>query len=251
MRKKYLFEYDMVFITILSVVLFIIPSLVVYGYYLVTREQSLNFLDQYFLNNIISDNIFRMIFTYLLFLVFIFLWMVLHEIIHGMFYIIKGAHKENIIYGAALEKGVFYCRCGEYIFKENIMTSLLAPFILIGLVTVILGMLFHSYLLMILSVVNISGAAGDIAVFIFFLNQKDPNLRFMEFGDSLTFVIESYDDLSLTNDKGVIFIKEIQSDSELPMNDNRHKIQISRGSYAIIFLFIILIAGLLAMSYFL
>ncbi len=250
MRRKFLFEYDMTFITILSVVLFIIPSLIVYGYYLLTRGMSLNFIDRYFVKVFSQDiSISRMIFTFVIFFVILFLWMVLHEIIHGIFYVRKGANKKNITYGAALEKGVFYCRCGEYVYKETVMTSLMAPFILIGVVTLILGMILHSYLLLILSIANISGAAGDIAMFIFFLDQEDKNLKFIEFGDTLTFAIESYEDLSQKHNKGVKFVKEVMNDNELPVNDNSKKVNISVGSYVIVFLILLLMGIMWFLGY--
>jgi len=252
MRRKFLFEYDMTFMTILSVVLFIIPSLVVYGYYLLTRGKALNVVDSFFIK-VFSDDIStsKMVLVYVIFIVIMFLWMVLHEIIHGIFYVYKGANKKNITFGAALEKGVFYCRCGEYVYKETVMTSLLAPFLIIGVITLFIGMLIHSYLLMILSVINISGAAGDLAMFMFFLDQHDKNLRFIEFGDTLTFAIESYEDLSQKHNKGVVFKKEVFNENELPVNDNSKKISISAGSYVIVFIFILIIAILVSLAYFL
>ena len=86
MRRKFLFEYDMTFMTILSVVLFIIPSLVVYGYYLLTRGKALNVVDSFFIK-VFSDDIStsKMVLVYVIFIVIMFLWMVLHEIIHGIF----------------------------------------------------------------------------------------------------------------------------------------------------------------------
>ena len=99
MRRKFLFEYDMTFITILSVVLFIIPLIIVYGYCLLTRGMSLNFIDRYFVKVFSNDiDISRMVLTFVIFFVILFLWMVLHEIIHGIFYVRKGANKKNITY---------------------------------------------------------------------------------------------------------------------------------------------------------
>lgn len=249
MRRKFLFEYDMTFITIMSVVLFIIPCIIVYGYYLLTRNMPLNVVDQYFVNGIKSENLYQMVFVYFLFMVLMFLWMVLHEIIHGKFYVLKGANKKNITYGAALEKGVFYCRCGEFIYKENVMMSLMAPFTIIGVITLVIGMIIHSYLLIFLSVVNISGAAGDIVMFFFFLDKKeDKNLRFIEFGDTLTFCLESFEDLSKTHNKGVKFSREIYNDSELPVNDNSKKIQVSKGSYIVLIFIVVLFSVLFGLS---
>ena len=125
----------------------------------------------------------------------------------------------------------------------------MAPFTIIGVITLIIGMVIHSYLLMFLSVVNISGAAGDIVMFFFFLDKKgDKNLRFMEFGDTLTFCIESFEDLSKIQNKGVKFIKEIYQESELPVNDNSKKIQVSKGSYVVLILVVVIFSILFGLS---
>ena len=248
MRKKYLFNYDMTFITILSVVLFIIPSAVVYGFYLISRDRELFYPERYVIDLISKDmNIYYILGLAIFVIVVFFLWMVLHEVIHGIFYQLKGAKSKNVIYGMELEKGVFYCRCSEFIYKENVLLSLLAPFILTGVVTLIIGMAINSYLLIFLSVANISGAAGDISMFSFFLELQDPNMKFMELGDTLTFVIESYDDLSKVKNKGVIFVREVE-DYEIK-NDNSKKMNISVGSYVIILLTILLIIGLVLLKY--
>ena len=80
-------------------------------------------------------------------------------------------------------------------------------------------------------------------MFIFFLDQEDKNLRFIEFGDTLTFAIESYEDLSQKHNKGVKFVKEVLNDNELPIND------ISAGSYVIVFLIILLMGILWFLGY--
>ena len=77
-------------------------------------------------------------------------------------------------------------------------------------------------------------------MFMFFLDQHDKNLRFIEFGDTLTFAIESYEDLSQKHNKGVVFKKEVFNENELPVNDNSKKISISAGSYVIVFIFILI-----------
>ena len=64
------------------------------------------------------------IFSYLDFrcLILYFFWMFLHEFIHGIGFYVSGAKHKNIVYGANLEKGIFYCMCKEKISKKGIMT---------------------------------------------------------------------------------------------------------------------------------
>ena len=60
--------------------------------------------------------------------------------------------KNNITYGIALEKGVLYCMCKQPTSKKVIMTSLLFPFTIIGIFTLIIGTSLNSYYLVLLSI---------------------------------------------------------------------------------------------------
>ena len=128
-------------------------------------------------------------------LVLYFLWMFLHEFLHGLgFSLSKGINHRNIVYGANLEKGIFYCMCKELISKKNIMISLLFPFTFIGIFTFFLGLLINSPVLVILSLFNVAGCAGDLAMFISFL--KLPSFRYVDLDDCTGFVLVSMNDLS-------------------------------------------------------
>lgn len=226
--KTYIVEYNMVYIMILSVVLLIIPVLMTWAYY---RFTSASF-------DFNLDNLSGFV-SYTLLFVLMILWMVLHEIIHGIAYQVNGAKKENITFGVALEKGIFYCKCGEFINKKNIIISLLSPFILIGVITLIIGYLINSFTLIFLSIVNISGAAGDLAMFGFFIKQ-DKDLRFKELGDSTTFCLKTKDDLS--NKKFIsVRIKKVVTDEKEIEEEKSKKINITKASWAILIVFILLI----------
>ena len=226
--KTYIVEYNMVYIMILSVVLLIIPVLMTWAYFKFTSASfDFNF-----------DNLSGFV-SYTLLFVLMILWMVLHEIIHGIAYQVNGAKKENITFGVALEKGIFYCKCGEFINKKNIIISLLSPFILIGVITLIIGYLINSFTLIFLSIVNISGAAGDLAMFGFFIKQ-DKDLRFKELGDSTTFCLKTKDDLS--NKKFIsVRIKKVVTDEKEIEEEKSKKINITKASWAILIVFILLI----------
>ena len=159
MEKEYFFEYKMGFMMTVSTIITIIfvagPALL---------------MSAFWDNNKFYGLFAGKISTLIIAFVVMFLWMVLHEILHGTFYILGGAKRKNITYGAALEKGIFYCRCGEYVNKKTIMRSLMAPFTIIGVITLIIGIIAKQWWLVMLSGMNIGGAGADLCMFFFFLN---------------------------------------------------------------------------------
>ena len=127
-------------------------------------------------------------------LILYFFWMFLHEFIHGIGFFVSGAKHKNIVYGANLEKGIFYCMCKEKISKKGIMISLFFPFIFIGIITLVIGLLINNPILIILSLLNIAGCAGDIAMIVSFV--KLPSFSYVDLDDCTGFVLVSKDDLS-------------------------------------------------------
>ena len=141
--------------------------------------------------------IFRMgLFPYLNFecLILYFFWMFLHEFIHGIGFYVCGVKHKNIVYGANLEKGIFYCMCKEKISKRGIMVSLFFPFVFIGVLTLIIGLVINNSFLIVLSLLNIAGCAGDIAMIISFV--KLPSFSYVDLDDCTGFVLVSKNDLS-------------------------------------------------------
>ena len=224
-EKEYFFEYKMGFMltvsTIISLVFIIGPAFLIYYLW--------------------GDNHLYLLFTgktsmLIIAFVVMFLWLVLHEIIHGVFYILGGAKRNNITYGAALEKGVFYCRCGEYVNKKTIMSSLMAPFTIIGVITLIIGFITKQWWLVLLSGMNIGGAGADLCMFFFFLKRKD-DVMFMEYGDSLFFSLKTSEDLE---NKEFKCVKLIDKDN-VPANDNKFRLVISKGSYIVFGIIVLLL----------
>ena len=234
-KEKYIFTYDMLFMNVVAFLLIgvmVLVSFIIFGIFDIELNISLDFSSgKYFVN---MFSVF----------ILIFLWMVLHEIIHGTFYILNCADRKNIFYGAALEKGIFYCKCGEFVTKKNKMISVIAPFVLIGVVTYILGIIINSPLLIILSVFNISGAAGDLTMFCFFLKRYN-DIKFKEIGDSSTFCLETSEDFSNKKFLGVKMVKKVTDKHEIEEPRDK-KITITKGSWGfIIFMGIILVLNLL------
>ncbi len=228
-EKEYFFEYKMGFMLTFSVILSIVAIFV--PWYLMFRFWDDNHLFQLF-----TENVSHLIIAF----VVMFAWMILHEILHGTFYILGGAKKKNITYGAALEKGVFYCRCGEYVNKKTIMMSLMAPFTIIGVITMIIGFITKQWWLVILSGINIGGAGADLCMFFFFL-KRNKDVKFMEYGDSLFFSLKTTEDL---DNKKLLVVKQIDKE-KVPANDNKSRLVISKGSW----IYLLVIAIILGLSY--
>ena len=93
----------------------------------------------------------------------------LHELLHGLGYLIGGTKRENIIYGMALEKGILYAMANQELDKKNILISLQMPFVVIGVITYIIGAIISSPLLVTLSIINLMGAAMDLVMFFYIL----------------------------------------------------------------------------------
>ena len=215
----YTYELDMVFLNILSLVIFgVVWGLIIFitrGGYLWNSEH-----------------------TGFLFISMI-LWLMLHEVLHGIgFSLFPEVNKKNIVFGMALEKGVFYCMCKQKITKKVILTSLLFPFTIIGVVTLIWGLIIHSYFLVILSIINISGAVGDLVMTCYFL--KVPNdVIYLDLDDSTSFTVLSDKDLSKIKVRGIRLKTSGKYKESMDAKDRR-KIVISKTSYIVLGVLVLL-----------
>lgn len=219
-KKYYIYEMNLNILNILSLVLF-------FGMLLLTY-----FLYQFhILNN----------WDYPVGLIFVLMipYLILHEVIHSIFYVLFGADFKNITYGAHLEKGVLCCLCKQKITKKNILFSLMAPFVLIGVVTYIIGVVIDSPLMISLSIVNISGCAGDLIMFFDFLGVKD--FQYSEFDNPTAFALYGNEDLKKKKLFGLTYLEEAKN---LKIKDLK-KLTISKTS--IIGFLIIVILGILWM----
>ena len=140
--------------------------------------------------------------------ILMFLYLMFHEVCHGIGYIIGGAKSKNIKYGICLEKGILYAMCMQEISKKNILISLQMPFMLIGVITYIIGIIFNIELLTFLSIVNIMGASLDLAMF-FYILRLPKDIIYSESGENDEFVLISEEDLSK---KKSIFFKMVKKE---------------------------------------
>ena len=222
MKKKvnyYTYELDMIFLNILSLVIFG----VVWGIVMFISHGE-------FMWDGASSG---------LLLLLMILWLMFHEVLHGIgFSLFPEVKKKNIVFGMELEKGVFYCMCKQKITKKVILTSLLFPFTFIGVVTLIWGMLIHSYLLVMLSILNISGAVGDLVMTWYFL--KVPNdVIYLDLDDSTSFTVLSDKDLSKVKVRGVRLRDSGVYKDNMVAKDYR-RVVISKASYIALGIIILL-----------
>ncbi len=225
-KKYYVFKMNMPILNLLSFVLlfiFVGIGLLVYK----------SFWKEY------TDNLLMMA----LFLLVYFFYMVLHEIIHAIFYRINGAKGKNITFGIHLEKSILCCLCKQDISKRNICISLLSPFILIGIITFIIGAIFKIPMLFLLSIFNIGGCIGDLIMFIF-ISKLPKDIKYAEFDDPTSFAILSSTDLSRKKPFGLKY----EGRKEKLEQKDKKKIRISRMSIAFIFVLILLTGMMLVMA---
>ena len=166
-------------------------------------------------------------------------YMALHELLHALGYIIYGADPKKITFGMELEKGVLYCLCKQEVTRKNILNAVMWPLFYIGIVTFVISIIFNLPILLLLSIINISGAAGDIMYFIF-LRKLDKNIMYSEMDDGTSFAILSEKDISKTKSFGLEFVEKV---NEIPRNDFK-RLKISKLSYLVLVLclFFVLIA---------
>ena len=219
-KKHYLFEMNLTVLNIISLILFFGMVLLTLLFYKIGVIHNWNYS---------VGLIFILMIPYL----------VLHELLHSLSYVLHGADFKNITYGAHLEKGVLCCLCKQTISKKNILISLIYPFFWIGVCTYVLGICIDSPLLIALSVVNISGCAGDLIMFLDFLFLK--NFEYSEYDNPVAFSLYSSRDLSK---KKLFGLKYVETVNSLKIKDLK-KVTISKTS--IILFVIILVVGFLYM----
>lgn len=222
--KYYLYELDVKMLNIFSLVLMGITLLIAY------------FINKNFF--ISSVNYIFSGYHFAIFLILYLLYMVFHEILHSIAYIALGASPKNVLFGAAVEKGVFYCLCKENVTKKNILTSLLTPFALIGILTLIISYIFKLPYLLMLSIFNISGCIGDLFMFSF-IRKLDDDIEYSEYDDPVSFGIYSKEDITKIKSFGLKYV----GCANVLKREDMKKITVSKPS--IVFIVVIVILAVL------
>lgn len=218
-KKYYIFEMDMAWLQVISTILLIV--LVILTYYINPSFLSLN--------------------TFGIAFIIMIPYMVLHELLHSLSYILNGAKFSNITYGMHLEKGILCCLCKQNISKRNILISLLTPFFMIGVIAYIIGLITNNSVIVMLSIFNLSGCSGDLIMFYALL--KLNNFEFSEYDNPLAFGLYSSNDLSKNNMFGLNYIESVEC---LEKKDLK-KVNITKSSIVIVLLYILIEIMLITM----
>lgn len=215
--KYYTYKMNMLFLNVFSVVLLVF--MVLFTYFL---TGNLSFIEDIKLISIVC----------------IILWVFLHEILHSIGFMSLGKVKwKNVVYGAELEKGIFYCMCKQEISKANIIISLLFPLVLIGIVTYIIGLSINNDLLILLSIFNISGAVGDIAMLIDIIRMPN-DIKYLDLDDTTSFTILSKKNLS--KNKYISILDKTGTYNERVKAKDYTKLKVSKYSKYFLIIFIII-----------
>ena len=207
-EKKYFYEMDSVALNVISIVLLVIILVItkiIYG------------LD-------ISRT------NYNIGLILLIPYLVLHEILHSVAYVVNGAKFNRITYGIHLEKGILCCSCKQEVKKHTILWSLMYPFLFIGVITYIIGVIYKIDILVMLSIVNISGCSGDLIMFFNFLGLK--NFKFFEYDNPLGFGIVTEENMEK---KKMFALKRIEEDNFKQTVSK--KVSVSKTSIAVLILY--------------
>lgn len=164
-------------------------------------------------------------------------YMISHELIHGLTYLLMGGSSKKICFGAFIEKGIFYCLHKGNIKRKNILTSLVTPLIILGIIAYIISLLINSSVLAMLSILNISGCIGDIIMYYHLVILK--NYEFSEFDNPMSFALHTNEDLSKKKMKGLKFV-EVKDKLEITTKD---RLTITPTSW--IFMILLLVGGIM------
>jgi hypothetical protein len=127
--------------------------------------------------------------------------------------------------------------CKQVISKINIILALILPLITIGFITLIIGIAINSNTLILLSLINISGAAGDIMMTTAILRMK--NVQYFDTDDTTSFYIISENDLLQRKYLGLNIKETGIYNSDITAKDYQ-KIKITKVSWYIIAVLILL-----------
>ena len=210
--KYYKFELKMWLANVISLLLFIIGFILLAITYPTTIEYG-------------SYNMLTV-------LISLFLYLAIHEIIHGISFMFFCKDKRNVKYGAMLEKGVLYAMCQERISKKGIIISLLAPTLVLTCIAIIPAYIFEIDLLAMLVVFNLAGATGDLMMTAFVLRLPD-DIKYIDYDNVIGFYLLSKKDLSKYNTKLLKFV-ESGKDSDKLINKKISPLYISKWSWIII-----------------
>ena len=167
-------------------------------------------------------------------------YFILHELLHYIGYLInKNVKNKDLCLGMCLEKGVMYCRCTNEISRTAVMISLLAPFTVTGIISLIISYIFDMPFLAFLSVSNMAGSYFDILMFIQMLKMPK-DIKFAEYDECDAYYIISNKDLTNIKTKGISLVKTESINKDKLKSKNNKKREISIFSIIILIILVAL-----------
>lgn len=108
-----------------------------------------------------------------LFFVAMLIGIVLHELIHGVFFAMFAKQGfRSIRFGVIWEYLTPYCHCKEPLLIKHYRIGALAPAIILGLTPAVIGLIVGKYLITFLGIFFIAAAIGDFMVIHLLWNEK-------------------------------------------------------------------------------
>ena len=167
--KKEKLVIDLAWANIFGLIL-IIPIVLIFGvpFFFIWKSELLNMQD---IMKIILDNNIK----FLIFIFVLLLGIVVHELIHGVFFAVfakKGF--KSIKFGVLWKKVTPYCHCKEPIKVKHYIVGVIAPAIILGVIPSITSLFTGSIWLLIFGMVLTLAACGDLLA-INLLRKEKPN----------------------------------------------------------------------------
>lgn len=229
-EHKYLIQINNILVAILSLIVMICLSFFVYWF--VTYYISFDFetikID---LINKYGYDIFGFVLYGLRYVGYVILIFILYELFR---LIIIGRKNSSFVF--RIEKGDIYSRCSKQIYKTRALLTLIIPFIILGILPIIGGLILKNLYVLLVGVINVIFNVRDVIMFIMILSLNTKVIKYEDDINKDKVVLELRKDFS--NYKNVL-IKKVTKLEDYDNDDSLFVI--SKWSVLIIILFIIFI----------
>lgn len=104
---------------------------------------------------------------FVVFIIMLFVLIVVHELIHGFTWSLFTEHGfKDIAFGFMKEYMTPYCSCKVPLKKSHYILGAVMPFLLLGMIPMIIGVLFNQWLVLLMGIIMADSAAGDLMIIV-------------------------------------------------------------------------------------
>jgi hypothetical protein len=175
--------FNMLWVNIFAIIVFILFSIIFGGsFYLIWHEKIV-------LGNINEELTAResmglTLNNIVIILIPVLIGMVIHELIHGFFYVLFAKNRfKSIKFGIKLKYGVAYCICTELIkIKHSIIVTIM-PAIILGFIPAVFSLFLGSLFWLFIGILFIMAGAGDFLIIIRLLKENKEDYVLDTFGE--------------------------------------------------------------------